>query len=120
MGKTTGAGVLVCVCFGVARKPTQTTAEEKHTPGEVLMLRLRVKSSLRALRTAAMSALTSSRLMMSSTRAELRFTFAAWLFVLAWGDTRRRNEGEEKDKSHLISAAPFSRQQNLSDLLPSW
>uniref|UniRef100_A0A3Q1EA04 Secreted protein n=1 Tax=Acanthochromis polyacanthus TaxID=80966 RepID=A0A3Q1EA04_9TELE len=53
-------------------------------PGEVRMLRLRVKSSLSALRTAVMSSFTSSRLMMSSTRAELIFTFADWPFALAW------------------------------------
>uniref|UniRef100_A0A3Q1C381 Secreted protein n=1 Tax=Amphiprion ocellaris TaxID=80972 RepID=A0A3Q1C381_AMPOC len=53
-------------------------------PGEVRMLRLRVKSSLSALRTAVMSSFTSSRLMMSCTRAELIFTLADWPFALAW------------------------------------
>uniref|UniRef100_A0A672JEA0 Uncharacterized protein n=1 Tax=Salarias fasciatus TaxID=181472 RepID=A0A672JEA0_SALFA len=44
---------------------------------------LRVNSSLSALRTAAMSCFTSSRLMMSSTRAALIFTFPDWPFALA-------------------------------------
>uniref|UniRef100_A0A668ASL8 Uncharacterized protein n=1 Tax=Myripristis murdjan TaxID=586833 RepID=A0A668ASL8_9TELE len=52
-------------------------------PGEVRMFRLRVKSSLSVLRTAVMSSFTSSRLMMSSTRAELMFTLAAWPFALS-------------------------------------
>uniref|UniRef100_A0A3Q2CWR9 Uncharacterized protein n=1 Tax=Cyprinodon variegatus TaxID=28743 RepID=A0A3Q2CWR9_CYPVA len=52
-------------------------------PGEVRMLRLRVNSSLSAPRTAVMSSFTSSKLMMSSTRAELIFTLADWPFALA-------------------------------------
>uniref|UniRef100_A0A8C2XFM3 Uncharacterized protein n=1 Tax=Cyclopterus lumpus TaxID=8103 RepID=A0A8C2XFM3_CYCLU len=52
---------------------------------------LRVKSSLSALRTAVMSPFTSSRLMMSSTRAELIFTLADWPFALAW----KMNRGKE-------------------------
>uniref|UniRef100_A0A3Q2XCH7 Uncharacterized protein n=1 Tax=Hippocampus comes TaxID=109280 RepID=A0A3Q2XCH7_HIPCM len=60
-----------------------TTMWSRTIPGEVLMLRLRVKSSLSALTTAAMSSFTSSRLMMSSTRAALIFTLAACPFVLA-------------------------------------
>lgn len=52
-------------------------------PGEVRMFRLREKSSLSTSRTAAMSVLTSSRSMMSPTRAELMFTLAVWPFALA-------------------------------------
>lgn len=49
------------------------------------MLRLRVKSSLSALTTATMSDFTSPRLMMSSTRAALMFSLAAWPLALADG-----------------------------------
>lgn len=59
-------------------------------PGVVRMLRLRVKSSLSALRTAVMSSFTPSRLMMSSTRAVLILTFADWPFALAWKRERRK------------------------------
>uniref|UniRef100_A0A8C6UBM9 Uncharacterized protein n=1 Tax=Neogobius melanostomus TaxID=47308 RepID=A0A8C6UBM9_9GOBI len=52
---------------------------------EVLMLRFRVKSSLRASRTAFMSIFTSFRSMMSSTRAELILTLVACPFALARG-----------------------------------
>lgn len=47
------------------------------------MLRLRVKSSLSILTTAVMSSFTLSRLMMSSTIVELRFTLGDCPFVLA-------------------------------------
>lgn len=49
------------------------------------MLRLRVKSSLSALTTAAISARRASRSTMSSTRAALMFSLADWPFALAGG-----------------------------------
>lgn len=49
------------------------------------MLRLRVKSSLSALTTAAISACRASRSTMSSTRAALMFSLADWPFALANG-----------------------------------
>lgn len=81
------------------------------------MLRLRVKSSLSALRTASMSALTSSRLMTSSSRVELIFTLAAdWPFSLAWktkrGKEEEENEVREKQrqiKSNQAAHFPASR-----------
>lgn len=63
------------------------------------MLRLRVKSSLSALRTAAMSVFTSSRLMMSSTRAELMFTLDDWPFALAWKTKRGKEEKQRREKA---------------------
>uniref|UniRef100_A0A3Q3GJI3 Uncharacterized protein n=1 Tax=Labrus bergylta TaxID=56723 RepID=A0A3Q3GJI3_9LABR len=74
--------VRVCVCVCVRLTSGKLLIAPKQTQIHVLMLRLRVKSSLSALRTAVMSCLTSSRLMMSSTRAELIFTLADWPFAL--------------------------------------
>lgn len=59
------------------------------------MPRLRLKSSFSVASTAAMSSFTSSRLMMSSTRAALMFTLAVWLFAFAsekHGVEERRGE----------------------------
>lgn len=56
------------------------------------MLRLRVKSSLSAVRTAAMSAFTSSRSIMSPTRAELMLTLADWPLALAAGTKRKEGK----------------------------
>ncbi len=105
------------------------------------MLRLRVKSSLSASRTAVMSPFTSSRLMMSSTRAELIFTLADWPFALAWKMKRGREEkhwGKSGDWSlrQIISNQVTHIHANrttggwthvnsslsnlLTDLLPSW
>lgn len=66
------------------------------------MLRLRVKSSLSALRTAVMSAFTSSRLMMSSTRVELMFTLADWPFALAWKMKRGKEEKAVREERRRI------------------
>uniref|UniRef100_A0A673WWY9 Uncharacterized protein n=1 Tax=Salmo trutta TaxID=8032 RepID=A0A673WWY9_SALTR len=57
------------------------TVQVPYAPGEVLMLRLRLKSSFRVVRMAAISSFTSSRLMMSSTSEELMFTLEAWPFA---------------------------------------
>lgn len=62
------------------------------------MLRLRVKSSFRAERTAVMSAFTSSRSMMSPTRAELMLTLAPWPLALADG-TKPGKENETQTKT---------------------
>uniref|UniRef100_A0A3B4BMQ7 Uncharacterized protein n=1 Tax=Periophthalmus magnuspinnatus TaxID=409849 RepID=A0A3B4BMQ7_9GOBI len=62
--------------------PWETNAEWAEGPLTSGKL-LRVKSFLRASSTAFMSIFTSSRLMMSSTRAELIFTLTAWPFTLA-------------------------------------
>lgn len=61
------------------------------------MLRLRVKSSLRAVRTAVMSAFTSSRSTISPTRAELMLTLADWPLALAdRTGTGKENETQTK------------------------
>lgn len=99
------------------------------------MLRLRVKSSLSALRTAVMSPFTSSRLIMSSTRAELIFTLADWPFALAW-KMKRGREGRVETLRWIISNHVTHTHANrttrgcthvnsglcnlLTDLLPSW
>uniref|UniRef100_A0AAX7UJ70 Secreted protein n=1 Tax=Astatotilapia calliptera TaxID=8154 RepID=A0AAX7UJ70_ASTCA len=67
-------------------------------PGEVRMLRFRVKSSLSESRTVVMSSFTSSRLMMSSTRDELMFTFPDWPFALAL-KIKREKEGKNRGKT---------------------
>lgn len=59
------------------------------------MLRLRVKSSLRAVRTAVMSDFTSSRSTMSPTRAELMLTLADWPLAFADG-TKPGKENESQ------------------------
>lgn len=66
------------------------------------MLRLRVKSSLSALSTVVMSAFTSSRLMMSSTRVELMFTLADWPFALAWKMKRGKEEKAVREEWRQI------------------
>lgn len=63
------------------------------------MLRLRMNSSLRAERTAFMSSFTSSRLMMSSTRAELIFTFTDWPFAFAG----MKKKGNVSKMNHIQS-----------------
>uniref|UniRef100_A0A3P9NVB3 Uncharacterized protein n=1 Tax=Poecilia reticulata TaxID=8081 RepID=A0A3P9NVB3_POERE len=76
--------VCVCVCVRLTSgKLLIKIQDTSRLPGEVRMLRLRVNSSLSALRTAVMSSFTSSRLMMSSTKDELIFTLADWPFALA-------------------------------------
>lgn len=95
------------------------------------MLRLRVKSSLSASRTAVMSPFTSSKTMMSSTRAELIFTLAAWPLALAWR-MKRWKEAIHRGKTQILDRwhpIPYpngrcthvnSRLRNLlTDLLPS-
>uniref|UniRef100_A0A3Q1JBR4 Uncharacterized protein n=1 Tax=Anabas testudineus TaxID=64144 RepID=A0A3Q1JBR4_ANATE len=68
-------------------------------PSWVVTIMLRVKSSLRALRTPVMSSFTSSRLMMSSTRAVLIFTLADWPFAF----TGKIKKGkEQKDEGKII------------------
>lgn len=66
------------------------------------MLRFRVKSSLSESRTVVMSSFTSSRLMMSSTRDELMFTFPDWPFALAL-KIKREKEGKNRGKSGDLS-----------------
>lgn len=71
------------------------------------MLRLRVKSSLSALATAAISARRAPRSTMSSTRAALMFSLADWPFALADGGKQGReiryNQGFGNDRIRLSS-----------------
>lgn len=90
------------------RQTTRESESEKDReiswiPGEVRMLRLRVKSSLSALRTAVISPFTSSKLMMSSTSAELMFTLADWPFALAWKMKRGKERKALREECRLIS-----------------
>uniref|UniRef100_A0A671XVT0 Uncharacterized protein n=1 Tax=Sparus aurata TaxID=8175 RepID=A0A671XVT0_SPAAU len=81
----------VCVCVSVCDRLTSGKLLiwlRGNFPSRVVTTMLRVKSSLSASRTALMSASTSSRLMMSSTSAELIFTLADWPFALAWKTKR--------------------------------
>lgn len=65
------------------------------------MLRFRVKSSLSESRTVVMSSFTSSRLMMSSTRDELMFTFPDWPFALALKIKRKKEKTEGRVETYL-------------------
>lgn len=66
------------------------------------MLRFRVKSSLSESRTVVMSSFTSSRLMMSSTRDELMFTFPDWPFALALKIKREKEGKKPREEWRLI------------------
>uniref|UniRef100_A0A8C4I5P2 Uncharacterized protein n=1 Tax=Dicentrarchus labrax TaxID=13489 RepID=A0A8C4I5P2_DICLA len=81
--------VLVCVCVCVCVCDRLTSGKLLIAPKQI---QIHVISSLSALRTAVISPFTSSRLMMSSTRAELIFTLADWPFALAWMKKREKEE----------------------------
>lgn len=72
-------------CLDLRTTTTTSSRDKAGLPREVRMLRLRVKSSLSALTTAAISPRRASRSTMSSTRAALMFSLAAWPFALAGG-----------------------------------
>lgn len=78
-------------------------------PGEVRMLRLRAKSSLRAVSTAVMSVVTSSRSTMSPTRAELMLTLADWPLTLAGrGDGKEIQAALGAEAQKSVSSLTFS------------
>jgi hypothetical protein len=82
------------------------TVHGPYAPGEVLMLRLRLKSSFRVVRTAAISSFVSSRLIMSSTSEELMFTLEAWPFAaLAEGRNKSRQFSERLQKERMEGRA---------------
>lgn len=71
------------------------------------MLRLRLNSSFRVVRTAAMSSFTSSRLIISSTNAALMFTLAVCPFAFA------NIKKATKKKETLMSSSLMASKEEL-------
>lgn len=105
-----GDGTDASVCFSVFDWTRTDPQVSGGLPGEVRMLRLRAKSSLRAASTAVMSVFTSSRSTMSPTRVELMLTLADWPLTLAGGGGGRRLKPlwEQKRRKASRSSLTFS------------
>uniref|UniRef100_A0A6I8NVT5 Uncharacterized protein n=1 Tax=Ornithorhynchus anatinus TaxID=9258 RepID=A0A6I8NVT5_ORNAN len=90
---------------------TPLLSKRNHSPAEVLMFRFLLKSSLRASITVCRSLFTSSRLIISSTKAALRFTLA-WACPLPLARNYTFDKHEHKEGNSL-SKTIFQKWQRM-------